>query len=308
MITMETLGTMMRRSGRHLTPRVARDWWTKGLLPTPRRLSRGRGKGNVTMWADERVLAQAKIAHDLLARHRRTETAIVRLWLMGFDIEVGKLRRAWLALIKRDQAPVRWRGNERPEDAVGDIVTSVVGSMTKDRGHVRQSLETALSEGPNVFYGTGEAVEAQDLGLAFTTSIRHLHPEIESAREFTWSDDYAIAALELLRDWGSLPAQRKVMASATHHELTRARRLLQIILGSFGRERENLDDPDRWPSIIVFGRVAVPVLVRLLRQEYAHVVVSIVLQVSRQMRSRVSTETLARSGLKVRAAVAKWVG
>jgi hypothetical protein len=107
MVSLAELCTEMARSQRHLTPRAARDWWVKVLLPRPRRRGLGRTRGTETFWIEARVVEQAKATHDLLARHGRTYTALIGLWLLGFPIELKLVRPAWMELIARNEP---WRG------------------------------------------------------------------------------------------------------------------------------------------------------------------------------------------------------
>jgi hypothetical protein len=287
MITVDALCTEMAKSGRPLTTRAARDWWTKGLLPRPRRQSLGRA-GFETYWPSASVVTQAVAAHDLLLRHARTDATLVRLWLMGFPIDIDRLRPAWLVLIAKDELPILGaeESGRLPEDAVGDFVASVVRSMTRDRSEIFEHLSTVLLESFNVFFGTDEEIEGYGLAAAAKVYMRHLHPELPGAHQFPWSDEDCVWALGVLRNWCSLPAQREIIAGATEHEFARARRLLQIGLGALGRKRESLQLGSHWPFAIVFGRAAIPVLIKLLRQPCAHQVVDTALQLSRQMRPR----------------------
>ena len=93
MITVADLCPEMTRSGRNVTPRAARDWWSKGLLPPPQRRSLGRRKGTETVWTESRIVEQAKTTYDLLALHSRTYTALTGLWLLGFPVDLKRGHR-----------------------------------------------------------------------------------------------------------------------------------------------------------------------------------------------------------------------
>src|SRR5260221_3191778 len=101
MLTLEALCSAMEASGRHLTQRKARDWWTKGLLPRPKRRSLGRAKGTETFWDTPDVLRQAREAYDVLARHARTDIALLHLWLLGIPVEFRTVRSGYLELNSR---------------------------------------------------------------------------------------------------------------------------------------------------------------------------------------------------------------
>jgi hypothetical protein len=128
MVNLTELCAEMERSQRHLTPRAARDWWTKGLLPRPRRHGLGRQKGTETFWVESRVLEQAKATHDLLARHSRAYTALIGLWLFGFPIELKLVRTAWMKLIVRNQPRQHRRAGDAPlGEAVGELAARLLG-------------------------------------------------------------------------------------------------------------------------------------------------------------------------------------
>lgn len=283
MITVDSLCAEMARSGRPLTPRAARDWWSKGLLPPPRRQSLGRA-GSTTYWSEGSVLAQAVAAHDLLARQPRIEETLVRLWLMGFTVEIERLRRAWLALIAKDERLV-WSGVKEgrlPEDAVGDIVARPAGSMTRDR-EAFEHLSTVALEGLNVFFGTGEEVASYGLAAAAKATLQHFHPELPGAQQFAASDEDCVRMLDVLKDWISLPAQREIIGEAWEHEFVLSRRLLQWL----GRRRQEAPELAARSSLAVRHRLRSSRYSgtdQLAAAAVGRRAVDIALQVSREMR------------------------
>jgi hypothetical protein len=289
MVTLEALCAEMTKDGRSLTPRGARDWWTKGILPKPSRQGLGRGKGTLTFWPDGRIVAQAKAAYDALAHHGRTETTLVRLWLLGFEIDAMALRPAWISLIDKSSPWLRRRKDENilPADAIGPIAALAARAAVPDRGEIRQHMETLWIEGLNVFYATGDEIEIQDLGVAAVMSLRQSRaaeglPPIDPLLKI--SDEDVASLLGLLREWLSLPAQRDTIARATEHELIRARRLWHIMLGGWCRPSVGVVDLDQWPCAVVFGRPGLPILLRLLRQPFAAQTIRTILWISREMK------------------------
>ena len=79
--------------------------WRKGGLLPPL-ASRGSGAGRRYQWDDNNILAHARYAHDLLARHGSHSTAIRLLWLCGYTISPAKARRA---LLKHTKRSVSWQ-------------------------------------------------------------------------------------------------------------------------------------------------------------------------------------------------------
>src|ERR1700748_1164763 len=97
-LTLASLRSAMEASGRPMSERKARDWLSKGLIPRPPRPGRGQGKGRPAYsWSNPRVLVQARVAHDLLERYPRAgaDLACLSLWLLGFDIDLGRVRMAY---------------------------------------------------------------------------------------------------------------------------------------------------------------------------------------------------------------------
>lgn len=95
MFTVAELTAAMEGSGRRLTPRTARNWWSVGILPRPERTGLGQGVGTVSFWRNRRVLFQAQIAHDLLSRGVSLQGAAAGLWLVGFPAPIKVVREAF---------------------------------------------------------------------------------------------------------------------------------------------------------------------------------------------------------------------
>ena len=277
----------MRRTGRLLRPRTVREWWVKGLLPRPCRFYSGRGKGSSTFWRDDHVLTQAQVVFDLLAKHRRTETTLVRLWLLGFDVESSRLKAAWRSLIGKARAFPR-RPNAPMSDQVGALA-KVWAKHWKGSQNIREQIEPLLEEALAVFFGSDDEIAVHELGvvamaaLSDGRSIMGLS-QLPSARI---SDDDLEFLLRTLREYWSLPAQRAAIDCATAYELVRARRLWHVVLGLFARHISG--HKDQWEACAVtFGQPLIPLLLRLLRERHAHSIKTMVLSVSLALRGRIS--------------------
>jgi hypothetical protein len=96
-ITPAELCAELSRRGRKVSRRALRDWHSvKGLIPKPR-LLRGRGprKGIKWGWDDPRIVDRSFLVSSLLAIHCEVDTALVALCLLGFDVDMNRLRDAW---------------------------------------------------------------------------------------------------------------------------------------------------------------------------------------------------------------------
>jgi len=274
----------MTRSGRQLNRRTARDWWTKGLLPRPATTGLGRGKGRVTFWPDNRIVGQAQAVFDLLAKHRRTETVLVWVWLIGFEVEPRVLKRAWVSLIAKSRPWVRVR-NELG-DQVG-VMAATWARHWEGSTVIREKVEPLLHEALGVFFGTGEEITVQDLGALAMAVITAQQEGTGAHRRPTGgiSDEDIAFLLELLRDYWSLAAQREAIENATEYEMVRARRLLHVFLGYF--RRASSGNIDGWrAAAVTFGKPVIPLLLRLLRGPYGVRIIRVVLTLSLALRGR----------------------
>jgi hypothetical protein len=172
MLTIDQLCAEMERSGHHLTPRAARDWWTKGLLPRPRRRGLGRGKGTLTFWTNPRILDQAQAADELLGRHSRTYTAIIGLWLWGFPVDPKLVRSSYLKLIDRYHRP-----RDQLEDWIAELAPKIARRVTEPRTQrpVREKLTDAIIEFLNAFFGIQD-IEINGIAENWAAAVPYMRP------------------------------------------------------------------------------------------------------------------------------------
>jgi hypothetical protein len=292
MVTLARLCAEMERSKRHLTPRAARDWWTKGLLPRPRRHGLGRTKGTETYWSDLRVIEQAKATHDLLAWHSRTYTALIGLWLYGYPIELKLVRTAWKTLIARNLPRRDARtGRMSLGDAVGRLAARVGPAQLRPGApaDVKRSAIDVSSELLSAFFGTGDEVAIYGLAEALSVTIPYWRNE--PSRPFSLDDASTEWLVVHIGKWISLPTQRSVLRSASNHELPRARRVLRVAFGIFGRLARSLRKDQREAfqehgpvAIIALGQPLLLPLVAILRDPSIPRPIPLLLRLSREVK------------------------
>lgn len=273
MPTLDELCADMAASGRHLTPRAARDWWTKGLLPKPRRRGLGRGKGTDTFWTEPRIVEQAQAAYDFLAQHSRVNTALLNLWLWGFAVDLGSIRAIYRRRISRLFGWVRRHSGQPPDGVVGDLAAMFAREIIKSHGaptEVRNAVTDLAAPFFEIFYGVSKNLDGFGLAEYWKAAapvlgkigFADLHP----------SDGDLEAWSRYLKEMASLPTQHAAMSSATDYELIRARRLVHFVFGYLVRMaraaqcEEKLSELGRC-LLMVFGRPAVPILIMVLRDE-----------------------------------------
>ena len=278
MLTLKALCAEMAASGRPLSPRGARDWWTKGLLPKPARRSLGREKGTETYWTDPSVLRQAQVAHDLMAWHARTDIACWGLWLLGFPISLGAVRATYGKLIGRSLRSVRGRAGRLAEDVIGGHAASAARGLAQKRHlpvSVRDDLTDMLVPFLDVYYGVDDETTTEGLAKLWETVAPYLSLKGADAgrvAELHLTDDDWDVWVQSLKEFGSLPAQRETLQSASDYELQRARRLVLFVVGHLRRLAKatgpwegSEEGVDR--LVIVIGGWSIPILVAVLRNE-----------------------------------------
>lgn len=283
MVSVDELCTEMAAAGYSLTPRAARDWWTKGLLPRPVRRGLGRGAGTETFWANRRVVEQAKAAHELLTRHSRTHTALIGLWLWGFPVDLARVRHSYLKLIDRH---IAWIDRQSPYGDIGDFLGKLATTAArrtvnstrpaKDRHEVTDLLLAGLSN----FYGVNEDLPAAGFEALWATTPSRIAQE-----EVTRRTDLAVLARYMrrrLHGWGSLPRQREALLTARDHELSRARRVIHIAFGCCVHlaptEPQRLAEEIGRGALIGLGRPMLLILVSALREPLGQRIVRFLLQ------------------------------
>jgi len=266
----------MEASGRHLSRRKARDWWTKGLLPRPCRHGLGRGIGTETFWTTPGVFQQARAAYDLLARHSRADITRLSLWLLGFPIDLRFIRAVYLKLINRHLRAVREQIGKHPDDIGGKFAEMFVRrQINKNVAPVdaRHAYTDLLAEFLAIFYGSESELMSEGLAELWEKvapyvdgaasppdGIADLHPRDEDLA--TWA--------RYLEQFVSLPAQREMIRTASNYELMRARRLVRFVLGYIRRIDSAVrckNDLEEFGAGHLVGRMAVPILIAVLRED-----------------------------------------
>lgn len=307
MLTLDELCAGMAASGRSLTPRAARDWWTKGLLPRPWRHGLGRGKGTETFWTETRIMERAQAAYDLLAAHPRVDAAILGLWLWGFPMDLGSIRAVYGKLISHHFRSVRGRSKLQLGDSVGKLAEQIARKSRAPKEALRDTTDFILECG-GVFYGVDEELASSGLAALWERAAPYFTSDVSRPRDmadFHPTDDELACWLQYLKTMASLPVQRKAITSATDYELIRGLRLVHLFFGFLGRLARAAKPGEEFEEIgrrllIVLGRPAVPILIMVLREDsLRHKSVSFILDLMRRQRRMTrGYSTKARIGSK----------
>jgi hypothetical protein len=119
------------QSGRSASLRDLARWRGAGLLPPL--ASCGTGSGRTYYWSDPSVEDQARAAYDALVRYSRIDSALVAVWLSGFDVPLLRLRRA-----------LQCRGRRSPSLTIATSVLPQLfqGATAKSPGQVTEKPGT----------------------------------------------------------------------------------------------------------------------------------------------------------------------
>jgi len=285
MLTVAELIAAMDGSGRRLTPRTARNWWSVGLLPRPARTGLGQGVGTVTFWHDRRVLVQAQIAHDLLGRGVSLEGAAAGLWLVGFPAPTNVVRQAFAHQVTGHFRRGRGRSRDGLEmglwEGVGRLVRQDArareGSGEDDEGIALYALTGELLE---LLYGVGDGVsEGADSRQWAADTATEIFSQLEFLAPFSgvkMAPSVRAETVEEVVTWisetASLQRQHDAITQARPHDWVRARRITRLVVGLLDRADAAASPEQHAANRALFTRLAVgwarllfPVMLAMMR-------------------------------------------
>lgn len=303
MLTLDDLCAQMAASDRPLTERAARDWWTKGLLPRPRRRGMGQGRGTETFWTDPRVAAQAEAAYDFLALHARTYSVAVHLWLSGYPVELPLVRASYERMIGRHFRSMQRHAGDDLGNRIGSLAAQLSRQMVKTNrlsNAARDDLTDLVLPFLETFFSVNWTFEEEGLSELWASVEPYLwDTKVSGALEL--NDGQLATAASYLRRMGSLAAQRDAIRSASDYELIRARRLVLFVIGYARRliELSGCDDALDMLCrnfVITLSRPAVPILVMVMREDWLRArIIGFLLNAATRFRRGVQSGDFART-------------
>jgi hypothetical protein len=85
----------MAGGGRAVMLATLTVWRQRGLLPPFASAGLGSGKGRSYFWREELIYARACFVYDALRRRENLDSALLLLWLSGFEVPIAIVRRVW---------------------------------------------------------------------------------------------------------------------------------------------------------------------------------------------------------------------
>lgn len=125
--------TALTAAGSPVTPHQIERWRREGLLPRPRQIGHGRGKGSSTI-VPQASVAQAQEIVRLYAQREKRDWVGWQLWLRGFVVAErywqAPLESARNAILETRRAAQRYESSSQEEnnnlDALKDMVLTAV--------------------------------------------------------------------------------------------------------------------------------------------------------------------------------------
>lgn len=306
MLTVTELIDCMAESGRRMTRRTARNWWSIGILPRPERTGRGRGIGSVSYWRDRKVLLQAQIAHDLLGKRVSLQATAADLWLVGYPVPNDIVRQAFARQVAGHYRRGRGRSRDGLEVGLWQHADRLVkwdarirGGSQRDReGEALYDLTGGWLE---LLCGAGDGVPPQKgLGQWIVDTTQELQTQMESLARFGRFDCVAqmpaeetiTEAVTWISETASLPRQQEALHNAGAHDWSRARRIVRLAIGHLDRANRAAS-PDLHTANRVFftcwavgwARLLFPILLAAVRiPEQRRAVMKTIFEVAAEIR------------------------
>lgn len=282
MLTVGKLTAAMERSGRRLTKRTARNWWSVGILPRPTHSGLGQGPGSVSFWRDGRVLLQAQIAYDLLGRRSSLQDTAAALWLVGFPVPFEVVRKAF----KYDIDGYLRRGRGRSRDGLEAGLWEHADRFVRQEARARSGSRED-EEGAALYALTGELLELLcGVGDGVPTPGDSRQWAFETAEELlsqisrlngsnailTVQAETVEEVVAWISETASLRRQQDAVINARPHDWTRARRITRVAIGLLDRADASASPERHVANRASFTRLAVgwarllfPILLAIVR-------------------------------------------
>jgi len=206
----------LQARGFDATHRAVLEWIADGLLPHPRRHGRGRGRGVVYGWDDDRVIQQAVALCLALRYNRRVSNVVIPLWVLGCAIDLKQVRRSFvLKYDTRAHLDKLWQRYGREGDELEDVLSRLAvkyyrvwGRVIQDKHEAQKATEVMLNIIFNPRYPPGRALKLFARILKILRETRELlqrlsdylsYPTLFKALTQAKDEDYLWARNVILR-------------------------------------------------------------------------------------------------------------
>lgn len=218
MISDQQLIAELAKTSRTVTTALLKDWRKTGLLPPLNTRGLGRA-GKAFFWTDPEIISRAEYAHDALLEFRDPKRVLWLLWVVGFDISIGQVKRIWLYRLRHGPS---WkiRHTEPGLLRLGVRNLARVRSNPLSQGSSSTIILNTLLAVCEPLVARNDWVDWKVFVLAVKDFVRRL-----DLMELANFDEWTVMRLiSLISSIGGVAELSDLIATATADELIRARR------------------------------------------------------------------------------------
>jgi hypothetical protein len=171
---------------------------------------------------------------------------------------------------------------------VGRLAQTVGAAQVRSNApaEIKRAAVDICSELLSAFFGVDGEPATYGLAASIVETMPYWSSEV--SRPFPIDETHIEWLIVHIRQWCSLPVQRKILRSATEYEFVRARRVLRVALGFFSRTARQLPTVQRKAllqqeqvAVIVLSRPVLLPLIAVLRDPAVPLFIPALLRLSR---------------------------
>jgi hypothetical protein len=230
----------------------------------------------VNYWRSPKILEQAVVVHQLLARNYPNDEIRLAIWWMGFPVELGKARRAWLSRLgklKLGLEAKKARAERRQgskffslEDEMSALATPIAQKLSKQFGLNTDSVVQPMIDLFSLTFANGYVLEPESLEpiIEFYSSMLAISLNTTTALRYRGSK----SIIRFLKNYMSYPAVLATVQSASETDFNHAHRIWRRILRILQSRVRQLIPENQLKQFLAcgFGRICVPAIMQLIRE------------------------------------------
>lgn len=274
-LTPAAVSAELARRDKCVTERRLADWRELGLMPALVDKGRGQGGGKQYFWDDQAVIDRAALIHDILEVDTQTDTAFINIWLLGYDVDLERIRHKWIDRLSQMEASAENKISKFDfrDDGTSALGSSISAYIARQLGTNRREVAPLASEMTTLAFGGDEEFDYDYLEELLS----------QFARDHFKRKGWAISVvprvakgLRLLTHYNSPRYIQRVITCCSDVDLICARnmwvQILEFIVGEFPELFNCVgsggDLSTRTVVGIAFGRLVIPMLTDAIHNGY----------------------------------------
>jgi hypothetical protein len=227
------LAAELRRLGCFITLRRLTDWRAKRLLPPLAKHGRGRGRGSFNAWDQANIVEQSVEIYSLLDAGSNAQDVLIALWVRGFAVDVGRVRKTLLRRLDAFEAKMnrddkKYGGRKNRLSRWADMTARQIARGTN---LLESDVRDFLMEVLVALFKKGVAPEREIDSAIIADTANKLSSSTTKRRDRIRQVE---AGFDLLAGLFSIRGRRRLIKWATDEEMIEAR--------------------DSWKSVVDFPR------------------------------------------------------